>query len=165
MSWDGNLSSCGNCQVVMCWICRGRVHTLTRNNSNTRSPTLQFHKQTNIHTLLFTFFLFDVHCSKSGSRPLSVYSDWSQCECLVFRQWLCSQNVDFHSCCLLMGFFPLSHLNWLLLSPKLAVTFCIFVLGFSEPVYLGVIVQFGKLKRQWQKEFSLTKVYLWFMFR
>lgn len=82
------------------------------------------------------FPLFDVHCIKLGSRLLSVYSDWSQCECLVFRQRLHSQK-DFYSCCLLMGFFPLTHPNWLLLLPKLTVTFCIFVLALFGPVFFS----------------------------
>lgn len=111
------------------------------------------------HTPLFsTLFLFDVYCSRLGSRFLSIYSDWSQCVSGI-RQWLCSQNEDFHSCFFLVGFFPLSHLNWLLLLPKLAVTFCIFVLDLSKRVYLRMIVQFGKFK-QYQKGLSFKKVYL-----
>lgn len=151
------------CQVVMCWLGCVYVHTLIRKNTFAHLPSdaillAETHTNTNTDSSS-TYSLFDVHCSKSGSRLLSVYCDWSQCDCLVFRQWMCSQNADFHSCCLLMGFFPLSHRNWLLLLLKLAVTFCLFVLGILEPVYLGLIVQFGKLKK-YLKKLSLKIVYL-----
>lgn len=118
--WVPTMWLCDQIYVTTTWI----IHVI-HVHSNT-------HRSTHTHTTQSsssTFSLFDVHCSKPGSRLLSVYSDWSQCECLVFRQWLRSQYADFRSCCFLMGFFPLTHLNWLLLLFKLAVTFCIFVWG------------------------------------
>lgn len=53
----------------------------------------------------------------------------------------CALSMQIFHSCFLMGFFPLSHLNWLLLLSKLAVMFCIYVLGLFESFYLGVIFQ------------------------
>lgn len=134
-------------------------------NNNTYSHTFlqlyhQTHTHTDIHPFCSTFHPLSYLMFIVLSRLLSVYSDWSQCVSSI-RHWLCSQNEDFHSCWFLVGFFPLSHLNWLLLLPKLAVTFCIFVLGLTKPVYLRINVQLGKFKQRFLFRTSLCSLRLW----
>lgn len=130
-----------------CSSCAGIVRTHT---------VLSFHQQRHTHTQSKEPFL---HCSKSGSRFSVIYN----AACLIFTQWLCSLNADFHPHCVLMGLFPLSHANLLLLLFTLPEVFCVFALVFASLCSLANWVnwKYTEIKIQPKKEITW---YRWFVF-